>query len=449
FRPSYNMAVNLVGSVGAPHARELLEASFAQFQADRSVVGIAKQVQRNTETAHVYEQEMACDRGDFAEYFEIRVRINERERAMARQGVAQRRHAALRALEKLKVGDVIHVPAGKRSGLAIVIDPGVGGFQEPRPLVLTENRWAGRISVTDFSAPVEALGRVRVPRNFNPRSPSERRDLAATLRAAHLGREVRRPPRSRRGAADDRELERLRHELRAHPCHACPDREDHARWAERRWRLIRDTESLREKVASRTGSLTRMFDAVCGVLRRRGYLDDDGVTEPGRMLARIWTEADLLVAECIRQDVWASLSPAELAAAVSVVVYEARRDIDEQASVPYGPVGDAIDATEQLWSDLSGDEHAARVELTREPDLGFVWPMYRWARGEPLSKVLASGHTVDGDMPAGDFVRWARQVIDLLGQIADAVPSGHALRRTAKDAARLVNRGILEYSGVA
>ncbi len=449
FRPSYNMAVNLVGSVGVGPARDLLESSFAQFQADRSVVGLAKQVKANAETAAVYEIEMACDRGDFAEYFDIRVKIAERERAMARQGVSARRNAALTALEKLKIGDVIRVPSGKRAGLAIVIDPGVGGFQEPRPLVLTESRWAGRISVTDFSAPVEALARVRVPKGFNPRSPAERRDLAASLRAAQVGRDLRRPPRPRRAAADDRQLDQLRHELRKHPCHSCPDREDHARWAERRWRLNRDTASLRDKVASRTGSLARMFDAVCSVLTKRGYLGAGGVTESGRMLARVWTEADLLVAECIRRDVWTGLSPAELAAAVSVVVYEARRDVDDHASVPNGPVGDAIDATEDLWTDVSADEHAAGVELTREPDLGFVWPIFRWARGEPLSKVLASGHTADGDMPAGDFVRWARQVVDLLGQIAEAVPSGHPLRGSAREAARLVNRGILAYSSVA
>ena len=79
--------------------------------------------------------------------------------------------------------------------------------------------------------------------------------------------------RSRGGAADDRELERLRHELRKHPCHACPDREEHARWAERRWRLERDTQALRAKVANRTGSLARMFDQVCALLERRGYLN--------------------------------------------------------------------------------------------------------------------------------------------------------------------------------
>src|SRR4029453_5580906 len=58
FRPSYNMAVNLVGSVGAERSRELLESSFAQFQADRSVVGLARQVQRNVEAIQTYAAEM-------------------------------------------------------------------------------------------------------------------------------------------------------------------------------------------------------------------------------------------------------------------------------------------------------------------------------------------------------------------------------------------------------
>jgi ATP-dependent RNA helicase HelY len=445
FRPSYNMAVNLVGSVGAAKARDLLESSFAQFQADRSVVGIASQVHRNQETAAIYEMEMGCDRGDFATYFALRIAIADREKSMARHSVAQRRAAALAALEKLKIGDVIRVPAGKHAGLAIVLDPGVGGFAEPRPMVLTEDRWAGRISVTDFTVPVEALGRVRVPKHFNQRSPAERRDLASTLRTAELQGDVRRPARGRRAAADDRELERLRHDLRVHPCHACPEREDHARWAERRHRLTKDTDALRTKVASRTGSLARMFDQVCAMLRSRGYLDGDGVTEAGTMLSRIWTESDLLVAECIRSGVWATLNPAELAAVVSVVLFEARREGEERASVPYGAVGDAVEETRRIWVGIAGDESSHGLDLTREPDLGFVWPVYRWARGEPLSKVLASASTENGEMPAGDFVRWARQVIDLLGQIAEASPQ---LRSTARQAGALINRGILSYATV-
>ncbi|MEU6024347.1 DEAD/DEAH box helicase [Micromonospora sp. NBC_01739] len=449
FRPSYNMAVNLVGSVGAAPARELLESSFAQFQADRSVVGLARQVQRNTETIEAYGVEAQCHHGDFDEYFALRVAIADRERAIARQGQNQRRAAAVAALERLRVGDVIRVPSGRRAGLAVVLDPAAGGFSEPRPLVLTQDRWAGRISPGDFTTPAEVLARIRVPKNFNPRNPAARRDLAAQVTGTGLDRHSRRGARGRQ-SGEDHQLTQLRAELRRHPCHACPEREEHARWAERRRRLERDTEELRERVAGRTGSLARTFDRIVALLTARGYLTAEGeVTDAGRMLSRIWTETDLLVAECLRRGVWDGLSPAELAAAVSVAVFEARRDVDERASLPRGPVAEAVDSTLKLWSEIEADEAGRGLTVTREPDLGFAWPIYRWARGEALAKVLASGHELDGEMPAGDFVRWARQVVDLLGQIADSGGASTELRATARQAIGVVNRGVLAYHAPA
>jgi ATP-dependent RNA helicase HelY len=448
FRPSYNMAVNLVGSVGAEPARALLESSFAQFQADRSVVGLARQVQRNVETIESYDTEAECHYGDFAEYFALRTAIADRERALARQGQTQRKTAAIKSLERLRVGDVIRVPSGRRAGLAVVLDPAAAGFGEPRPLVLTQDRWAGRVTPGDFTTPAEVLARIRVPKHFNHRSPAARRDLAAEVSGTGLNRHGgRRGGRSRAGGEDD-QLTQLRAELRRHPCHACAEREEHARWAERRRRLERDTEELRQRVSSRTGSLARTFDRICDLLTMRGYLTPTAeVTDAGRMLARIWGETDLLVAECLRRGVWRGLGPAELAAAVSVLVFEARRDTDERAGVPRGDVSEAVDATLQLWAELESEEASRGLDTTREPDLGFVWPIYRWARGEPLAKVLASGHNLDGEMPAGDFVRWARQVVDLLGQIADSGGAGE-LRSTAKAAMSAVNRGVLAYHQV-
>ncbi|MGK5685309.1 DEAD/DEAH box helicase [Actinoplanes sp. URMC 104] len=449
FRPSYNMAVNLVGTVGADKARDLLESSFAQFQADRSVVGLARQVQRNVDTMQTYAQDEACHHGDFDEYFAIRVAIADQERAMARQGATQRRAAAVSSLERLRVGDVIRVPQGRRAGLAVVLEAPDGGFGEPRPLVLTQDRWAGRVSPADFAGAAEVLERIRVPKHFNHRSPGARRDLAAQISATGLDRHGSGRRRSRGGAdGEDPEIALLKVQMRQHPCHACPDREEHARWAERRHRLQRDTEALRAKVAGRTGSLARTFDQVCAVLAERGYLSGDGeVSELGRMLGRIWSEADLLVAECLRLGLWDQLAPEELAAAVSMVLYESRREGDDRASVPKGAITEAVDACGKLWADIAADEAEHGLSLTREPDPGFVWPMYRWARGEPLAKVLASGHNYDADMPAGDFVRWARQVLDLLGQLREASAASESLRDTARKAITAINRGILAYQG--
>ncbi|MET8150100.1 DEAD/DEAH box helicase [Actinoplanes sp. NPDC049668] len=449
FRPSYNMAVNLVGTVGADESRELLESSFAQFQADRSVVGLARQVQRNVDTMRAYGDDGACHHGDFDEYFAIRVSIADREKAIARQGATQRRAATLSSLEKLRVGDVIRVPQGRRAGLAVVLEPVSGGFGEPRPLVLTQDRWAGRVSPADFPGAVDVLERIRVPKHFNHRSPAARRDLAATVSATGLDRHgdgARRRGRDRGVPGEDAEIALLKVQMRQHACHSCPDREEHARWAERRHRLARDTDALRDKVAGRTGSLARTFDQVLAVLTGRGYLSADGeVTDAGRMLGRIWTEADLLVAECLRRGVWEGLAPEELAAAVSMVLYESRREGDERASVPKGATTGAVDACQKLWAEIESDEAAHGLSLTREPDPGFVWPIYRWARGEPLARVLASGHNYESDMPAGDFVRWARQVLDLLTQLRDAPAASAGIRDTARKAITAVNRGVLAY----
>ncbi|QSB12675.1 DEAD/DEAH box helicase [Natronosporangium hydrolyticum] len=451
FRPSYNMAVNLVGTLGSERARGLLESSFAQFQADRAVVGIARQVQRNTDAIAAIGPEIRCELGDFDEYFSIRQALTEQERALSRQRAADRRAQAVDSLARLRVGDVIRVPSGRRAGLAVVLDPDTGGFGEPKPLLLTEQRWAGRVPASDFVSPVQALAKVRVPRNFNHRSPQARRDLAASLRVVQAPSVERRRTRRRGGvdaegddaAALDR-LEQLRVQLRQHPCHGCDDREEHARAAERRARLERDTEHLRTRASSRTGSLARTFDRVTTLLAGRGYLTDRGeLTDPGRLLARIWTESDLLVAECLRRGVWDGLDPAQLAAAVSVVVYEARRETEDPAATPRGPVADAITETRKLWSELAADESDRGLSLTREPDAGFVWPIYRWTNGEPLERVLQSAGGPDGELPAGDFVRWARQVVDLLGQIieADGVPAG--VRRAGRRAMDQIHRGVL------
>jgi ATP-dependent RNA helicase HelY len=444
FRPGYNMAVNLVGRLGVAAARELLEQSFGQFQADRSVVGLARRIERNEEALAGYAASMQCHLGDFPEYATLRRRVAEREKALRRQGMADRREVTTDALRALRPGDVIAVPAGRRAGLAVVLDPDAGG-DEPRPLVLTEDRWAGRLSSADFPSPVTALGRMRLPRSVNHRVPAVRRDLAASLRNTGIvAPATPRKGRSGRGSPDDDpELGALRLALRAHPCHGCADREAHARWAERHARLERETEQLRQKVRATTHSLARSFDRIRGLLGERGYLDGETVTAHGQRLARLWGESDLLAAECLRHGVWDALEPAELAAVVSALVYESRRDAGPVPRVPTGPVSEALAGTVRLWSDLEADERRHRVDRTREPDLGFAWPMHRWARGESLSAVLTAAEQNGAELSAGDFVRWCRQVLDLLDQIADVAGRDGAVGRAAAQASRAIRRGVV------
>src|SRR5215475_11728865 len=227
FRPSYNMAVNLVAQAGLERAAALLESSFAQFQADRAVVGIARQARRARE--QLAGLAVSCDRGDFAEYARLRKELSELEGAASRQRSAARRAEALRSLQTLRRGDIIRVPGGRRAGIAVVLDPGLsaaggkdarrrgggravpGGLGQdgsPLPLVLTAGRQVKRLSAADFPEPATVLDRVRIPAAFSARSPRARRDLASTVRnklAGHPAPDRREsPPR-----ADQPEIARL------------------------------------------------------------------------------------------------------------------------------------------------------------------------------------------------------------------------------------------------
>ncbi len=443
FRPSYNMAVNLVGAVGRHRARELLEASFAQFQADRSVVGLARQVRRNEEALAGYREAMTCHLGDFGEYAGLRRALSDREAMLARTGAAARRAEAASSLERLKPGDVIRVPSGRRAGLAVVLDPGLaGGFEGPRPTVLTSDRQVKRLTVHDFQTPVEALARVRIPKTFNARNPKSRRDLASSLRNTGVDEDAR-PKRGRSAAADDPEIARLRAELRAHPSHRCPDREEHARWAERYHRLLRDTEALERRIDGRTNTIARTFDRVCALLDGNGYLDGNEVTPAGRQLARLYNDSDLLVAECIRGRLWDGLTPAELAAVVSTLVYEARRDEPAAPRLPGDATRATLEAMVRLWGQLKAAEQDHHLDFLREPDPGFAWAAHRWAGGHRLEAVL-----VEAELSAGDFVRWVKQLIDLLGQVGDVAPPDGPLRRSARAAIKALDRGVVAYSSV-
>jgi ATP-dependent RNA helicase HelY len=218
----------------------------------------------------------------------------------------------------------------------------------------------------------------------------------------------------------------------------------HAREAERRARLEREVASLEGSVAARSHVIARTFDRVCSVLNHLGYLDDGQVTPDGRRLADLYTELDLLAAECLRRGLWDGLDPAELAACVSVLTFESRQSDDDAAPrLPPGPVRDVVASMISVWSELDEVEKDNRLSFLRQPDLGFAWAAHAWARGRPLETVLQS------DLTPGDFVRAVKQLMDLLGQIAVAAGAGSELASTAHAAMDALRHGVVAYTSVS
>ncbi|WP_426995815.1 DEAD/DEAH box helicase [Pseudarthrobacter sp. N5] len=456
FRPTYNMSINLLAQFGRPRAREILESSFAQFQADRSVVGLAKQVRSREESLAGFAKSMTCHLGDFTEYSRLRRELSDAENVTSRSRNRARKSLNDDSLGRLLPGDVVDVPGGRAPGLAVVLSSDHSS-REPRPAVLTMDNQLRRIGTDDLEGPISPVTRVRIPKSFNAKVPKSRRDLASSVRNAIRENRPPGPDISRNNdfglatALPDQEkkIAELRRSLRAHPCHGCSEREDHARWSERWWKLRRETDGLVRQIQGRTNTIAKTFDRVCDVLSAYGYLEtpESGkatISADGQRLRRIYGEKDLLISQSLRLGAFNDLDAVEVAALASILVYQAKReDRGLRPRMPSVSLETAVDVVVREWSALEDTEEQNKLPLTGEPELGLVWPMYKWARGRHLQEVLNGT-----DLAAGDFVRWVKQVIDLLDQLAKIPGLDPRLTRLCGEAIKLVRRGVVAYSAV-
>lgn len=138
------------------------------------------------------------------------------------------------------------------------------------------------------------------------------------------------------------------------------------------------------------------------------------------------------------------LKAEELCAVVAFLVYQGRRDYDRpDPKMPTEKIADIFTQTINIWGPLSDAEEALGLEPTAPPESGLIWPMYKWARGSSLNSALRGT-----DLAPGDFVRWAKQVIDTLDQFAKNTDLPPQLVRGAYQAADSIKRGVVAYSNV-
>ena len=234
---------------------------------------------------------------------------------------------------------------------------------------------------------------------------------------------------------------------------------DRKRWEDRTRKLKRRIERRRRQIASRIGTVARTFEHVVDELTELDYLAVQGsgdrarvTVQPwGTVLRRIYGDRDLLIAECVRRDVWAGIDAAGLAALCCALTYEPRRDDDGDPRLPGGAFPRVFDATLDVWVETDDLAESHRLPQTEPPHPGLALAMHAWATGSTLERVLEISWA-----SAGDFVRWSKQTIDLLDQLAQASEAGaaaeldvdrlRALAKLARDAKRLVLRGIVEAS---
>jgi ATP-dependent RNA helicase HelY len=428
FRPTYNMAVNLVRRCTPESARHLLNLSFAQFHADRDVVSLERQLARSQEQLERQRAFVAEAPGDVEEYRALQAELDGQRRSMATARGAR--------IEHLRPGDVVRVPW---AGPVVVLRQDRGRPAAAKVLAVTSHRKVVRLGADDLRASADGgptrLGTVELPRPFEPKNPKFIAEVATRLR--EVDPEL---PEVGDPAFED-PLELLETRVREHPAASDPALTHRLRAAASVERLEREVARLTRRIVGRGDSLARTFDRVLDLLEAWRYVDGWSLTEAGTMLARMYTEGDLVITEAMRRGALDGLEPAQLAAVASCVAYE-RRGSDSDGPVPPRRWPDQLvaarsRAVDAIWRDLLGAERDARLPETRQPDPGFTTAIHGWVLGGDLADLLD-----EDEMTGGDFVRNVKQVVDLLRQVAQAAPNPET-KAAAHAAADACLRGVV------
>lgn len=337
FRPTYNMAVNMLAYSGVSQIHSTIEKSFAQFEADRRVGSLAVKAKAYERRAQENWSRAECPQGNIRELAEL----------TSKQAKLQKNRRA-----------------GKRQGT-----------------------W----------------------------SQSE-------LDAA------------------DKEIQSLGESIRSHSCFTCPDRAEHLHFAREAVKLEEASLKLVKRIRARTSSLSSQLERILELLEELGYLDkDQKVTTKGEILRKIYGERDLFVAEALAQGIWDHLPASILAAVASGAVFESRNDFGGQtipAATP-GKVTPALRSFEKLSTSIRRAEANHHLPPLPALDFGLAPAIYAWAEGASLAEVIDIA-----EISSGDFVRWCRQTIDILQQLAGI---STPVQNTAKAAADLLRRGVVAW----
>ncbi len=444
FRPTYNMAVNLVRQYPPDEAHHLLNLSFAQYHADRDVVRLEAQIERTTSLLAKAAADATCELGDVEEYRASAVGDVD----LPIGGRPDRRAAVAAALERLRPGDVITLGGGKSAGRVVVVTTGHRRGADVRIGALRPDRRWLNLTARDFAFPPRKRAAVDVPVPYAPRATSFQRELARRLGAldgvgrvaeddavlADEGSDADRDRASRRTAADATVAD-------------CPDLRRHLAATARADRLRKDLRRLNRRVEGRSDSLARQLDRVLEVLTAWGYVDGWSLTEAGSALASTYTECDLLVVEALRRGLFDGHDPTAVAALASAFTFESRRG-PKGAGPPPEPwfpssrVRRCWTELEALAGSLNAAEEQAGLPRTRSPDPGFFAAAYGWAAGEDLGEIIA-----EEELTGGDFVRNVKRLVDLLGGMA-AVAERPDTAQALAGAAERLQRGVVAASSV-
>ena len=388
FRPTYNMAANLIRTTSKVQARHLLNLSFAQFQSGKDIVEIQARIQRRSKELVRLQDQAFSTYGDIEEF---------RAGSTARKPLQNSEDV----FSSLRPGDVVLIGETLPNERLVVISSanrGSGG----KLSLLTISKGVKTITARDITEHVYTIGHIALPTPYQPTNSRFLKETSAKLSRFKINeRMLVRSGRNRKVRND-------------HPFLNDPDAKFKLNAAESADRIAKELAQLEKRVSTSAQSVSKKFEDLTDLLEQWGYVDDWKLTKKGVRLGRIFHESDLLIAECLSEGVFDDLDQHELASLTSVFVYEDRkREALERIHFPNSKLDDRWARIEQISRKLSAQEVQYGLLPHRFPDPGFMCTAYDWAHGTSLFDILD-----EDDVTAGDFVRTMKQLIDLLRQFS-------------------------------
>lgn len=336
FKPSCNMATNLIATHSQREAQHLLNLSLAQFQSDKEIV--------------------------------LLERRRERLEAELRSFGVTEPGAAI-SMQRFELGDLVHVDSVVYQGLVAVV---AIADRSSGTRITTVDPEAERITfdLVELSEFGVKTGKIALPIPYVP----QRRDFVvevARLVSAHDS--SRRAARGIGGNSRKNDKNTLK-------------------------RLLKEIDQISSKQTSMAGSVSARFADVTGLLARRGFINGWSLTEKGITLRNVFHELDVVIAEVLWSGVLESLSQADLVVLMSAFVYESRsRDTDPSESVPPKHLRDAGAAVRQIHRQINSQLDQATLAPLRDLDFGMSGAILVWYNGGSLSSSLSDEEYAAGD----------------------------------------------------
>ncbi len=413
FRPTYNMAANLIQTHSRQEAHHLLNLSFAQFQSGRDVVELQARITRRSKERDRLREQATSPFGDIDEYrnaFEIR--------PDARQ--------VIEAIDSLKPGDLILVPKSGRETKAAVIATAqrVNGT---KLTLVASTKAVLQLQAGDFDTPPIKQGHIVLPESFAFTSPKFIKEVA--LRVMRT-----KPNKLHAKSSASKNFTELSHAVSQDP-----DLRRRLIAAKSADRIDNELATMEARINKSVQSVSAKFDELVQLMQRRGYVLAWNLTDQGRTLARIFHELDLVVAEALTVGLFDDLNAAELASLLSTFVYEFRRAEDPPRPIIPTTLASKWKTLQSLSNKIAHDEESSGLSPHRSLDPGLMDVTFAWASGHELIDIL------NEDLTAGDFVRTMKQLIDLLRQIS-LVAQLQETRDSALAASQALLRGVVAAS---